>query len=645
MKRIIILLLPIIIYTHSLLAQNEENVIPLPIRQWSDSLQSELKTVQNDSLRAEMALELGLGLIKYNIDEAGKHIEAGLSSAQKADCEDLLGKAYYLTGLFHAHKGEQPEALHNLKMAIKYLKKSDRVYIASLLDIAQLYRSNYNYEESIKYAKEGTLLAQTNNQIYQHVFGNTLIGNLLAQQNSHAEAIRYYRESLDIIDRGGVKSGQMDQFAILESKSDAYLGIAESTTEINEALTSYKYIIDMWEDAKTESELYVLALGGVTKKYIDLIENDSLRAHTSMNKGQLLAEANSAISKALKILLIDKNIGEENKIFINEVYASVKYYSGDYKLAYEILKECHLANTSIFSQQNKNEIATIQNKMALEIRDQKIEISELTIKNKEKQVLFFLMASVLLVGIIFLVFHLYKSKKRNNRQLQLLNEDLKRANEQKASFLAILNHDLRAPVALLIESLRFNKELAQHNDAETMERYHRKTLLEGETLLEEMEELLVWCKSQMQRFGASLESVNLATLFAEAKALFASNERVEFVLEVSKDLNIYTDKSYLKTILRNLILNANKAIAGRTNPCIKMKAVANDKHIIISVEDNGVGLSPERIKALSGRSKNENNRDGIGLQIVKDLAKEINCSIEISSEKDKYTIVSLLFTK
>lgn len=110
----------------------------------------------------------------------------------------------------------------------------------------------------------------------------------------------------------------------------------------------------------------------------------------------------------------------------------------------------------------------------------------------------------------------------------------------------------------------------------------------------------------------------------------------------------------LKQILINLIVNAIKY--SHQGGLVKILAYLKYNQICVEISDNGIGMNDEEVAlALSGNGKQIDksalNKDvpidshGIGLPNVIELVELLNGKIEISSEKNRGTRITLLFNQ
>ena len=116
----------------------------------------------------------------------------------------------------------------------------------------------------------------------------------------------------------------------------------------------------------------------------------------------------------------------------------------------------------------------------------------------------------------------------------------------------------------------------------------------------------------------------------------------EIQIENSGDGQFVTDKRLLKNILINLLSNAVKFSAENTS--IQLNAVQTGNKLILSVKDQGIGISGEDQKHLFTsffRGKNVINIQGtgLGLHIVKRYADLIQGELQLESKLGTGTTV------
>src|SRR5690606_19437630 len=101
------------------------------------------------------------------------------------------------------------------------------------------------------------------------------------------------------------------------------------------------------------------------------------------------------------------------------------------------------------------------------------------------------------------------NSKKNNQKLTLFNKELREANQIKARFFSILNHDLRSPVSNIIKLIRLQQNTHVELDDVTKKRLQTQTVASAENLLSSMEDLLLWSKGQMENFKPQFKKTEI----------------------------------------------------------------------------------------------------------------------------------------
>ena len=70
------------------------------------------------------------------------------------------------------------------------------------------------------------------------------------------------------------------------------------------------------------------------------------------------------------------------------------------------------------------------------------------------------------------------------------------------------------------------------------------------------------------------------------------------------------------------------------NPTIIWKAWQSENNSFFSITDNGSGASQDNFKALYDDTEVVGIKTGLGLHLIRDLAKAIDCEISVDSKID-----------
>lgn len=164
------------------------------------------------------------------------------------------------------------------------------------------------------------------------------------------------------------------------------------------------------------------------------------------------------------------------------------------------------------------------------------------------------------------------------------------------------------------------------------------------------EKLLLLAKADKGILEMEFQPFELNDLIAEITRetqMIDSNHQINNKINVVK--TIHADRESLKQAIRIFVDNAVKYTPeGGT---ISINSFINKKKIYIEIEDNGIGISKEDMENIfnrfyrvdKSRSK-ESGGHGLGLSIAKWIINQHKGEIEIKSELDKGTIVTLILS-
>ncbi|MEO6316269.1 MAG: HAMP domain-containing sensor histidine kinase [Chitinophagaceae bacterium] len=342
-----------------------------------------------------------------------------------------------------------------------------------------------------------------------------------------------------------------------------------------------------------------------------------------------MQKAAACLSRAK--LLAEKNNSPGYLANISRIFVHLEEERGDYKSALGLFKKLTATNDSLFSQEKKNQIAGVEGKYTIAVKDNEIALSKLTLANQRKTQWGLVAGLVLLLVIGGLLYWQSRNRKKTNTTLMVLNNQLDEANKVKARFFSILSHDLRSPIVNLVHFLQLQKNdpdlLTQEQQAK-----HREHISESaEDLLNNMEAMLLWSKEQMANFKPNITTIPVTTLFAYIEKFFAQSPGIQFTFDATENIMIATDENYLRTIMQNLTSNAIRALKNTTGASIQWKAKQEAGKVILSITDNGPGIASEQAKVLFDDSAVNNAKNGLGLHLIRDLAKAIQYKISVQS--------------
>jgi signal transduction histidine kinase len=242
-----------------------------------------------------------------------------------------------------------------------------------------------------------------------------------------------------------------------------------------------------------------------------------------------------------------------------------------------------------------------------------------------------------------------------NAQLHIERELAITANHAKSEFLANMSHELRTPLNAVIG---FSDVIAsQHlgQNCQLYSEYGRDINAAGQHLLRIINDVLDMSRIEAGKVDLNPRPVSLSSVATSVLAMTRHQAEARSIcLDVAIDDDadcLEADEQLLKQILINLLSNAFKF----TNPGGRVRlsatAVAGNR-VLISVEDNGIGITPEDLSvifepfAFSGSSDTKSRGGiGLGLSITKRLVELHRGGIEIDSELGRGTNVRVFLSR
>ena len=296
--------------------------------------------------------------------------------------------------------------------------------------------------------------------------------------------------------------------------------------------------------------------------------------------------------------------------------------SNSYYTKYLPLKDSLDANAA--QQSMANAEARFQNKS----KQQEIDLQKTQLSFAKKQKMWMLAGIAGLLLIAATLFLFYRNKKRNAEKLSLLNKDLEEANRTKAKLFGIISHDLRSPISQVYQFLKLQQLNPDALNTEQKNELSNKIQTATGSLLETMEDLLLWSKTQMNEFKTSIQMVKLAPVVETCKQLLQLNsdaKGISYQLTINDDDSAQTDTYFLQTIVRNLLQNAIKA--SPQNGMIKIFTKKNQTTISLFINNEGQSFTQQQYQQALSNQENATTTHGLGLRLVDELSKKINANV------------------
>jgi signal transduction histidine kinase/ABC-type sugar transport system substrate-binding protein/AraC-like DNA-binding protein len=287
-----------------------------------------------------------------------------------------------------------------------------------------------------------------------------------------------------------------------------------------------------------------------------------------------------------------------------------------------------------------------------DIERQKSILSELRQIYKSQQstlniVIVLLVATIVLGGLFFLS---WKENRRVNETLVAKNieiQDQKNqliemaskaeiATEGRLNFYTNISHEFRTPLTLLLSPL--SEVLAKEKLSESASKNLHLVKKSTYRLLNLVNQLLDFRKIEIDKQKVSASENNIVAYISEIVEQFksyASEHEIEILFfSSSRKLLVWYDDNMLDKVFYNLIVNAIKCSPRRSQIVVKL-SVEDDKELLISVKDIGMGISAEDVPNIFNQFYQADNApingSGIGLSLSKEIVELHHGRIEVTS--------------
>lgn len=239
-------------------------------------------------------------------------------------------------------------------------------------------------------------------------------------------------------------------------------------------------------------------------------------------------------------------------------------------------------------------------------------------------------------------------KRRAERTLKIKNRELQRTNTDLDNFIYTASHDLKSPVsnleALLTELKgEFWNEIP--SDSKLLLTFIEQSVLRLKNTIADLTEI-----SRIQRgTEEDIAEVSLFEIMDDVKIenkdlLKSTGAVVEVNFEEAEKIRF--SKKHLRSIFYNLFNNALKYRSYDRSPYIKIRTSRKSRFLLLSIEDNGIGIPPDNLNKIFGMFKRLHDHvegTGIGLYIVKRIMDNNGGRIDVTSKLGEGTRFDLYF--
>lgn len=415
-------------------------------------------------------------------------------------------------------------------------------------------------------------------------------------------------------------------------------------------LTKDAYFIDTELERQAQVGMRLSQLGNIYKQLGDVEQARSCNERAL----QIARETGNRASEVITLLQLDQfrealdlahGLGmKKQELEACRGLAQQCKEVGRYAEAVTLLERAAALNETISTETTERQLTMWQVRYDTQQKEQQLQLQEQTIRTQKLRnhwLIALVVAALLVLSLLILNISLLKRRKREMEEIARV----------KDRYYTILSHDLRNPMVAQQQVLQMLYKVTQEQALETQHEVHAsigKLLTNNGAQLELLGNLQELALLQLGKRKVQLTRLDLGALVSDtATNLRGTSALKNITIEthVQRTL-VNADRETIRTVLRNLISNAIKF--SHQGGTIEVGTVTNSFY----VRDHGVGMSAQRVKELLDDNQNSKqilselgtsgeHGTGIGIPLCIELVKLNNGQINIESELDKGTTVTV----
>ena len=219
----------------------------------------------------------------------------------------------------------------------------------------------------------------------------------------------------------------------------------------------------------------------------------------------------------------------------------------------------------------------------------------------------------------------------------------------KSEFIATAAHELRTPMTTIFGYAELLKDMPL--DAEMQKEMITTIYGQSEAMITLLNDILDMAKMEAQ--AANLYQMTLQPIGPILKeltdTLITPDNHNKVVLEMSPNLpEINIDKIKIEQAIKNCLSNAYKFSPNNGEINMQVTEVMREgmPHVLIAIQDHGIGMTPEQLKRVYERFYRADQSGsvpgtGLGMAIMKDIVTHHGGTVELTSEYGVGTKVML----
>lgn len=218
-------------------------------------------------------------------------------------------------------------------------------------------------------------------------------------------------------------------------------------------------------------------------------------------------------------------------------------------------------------------------------------------------------------------------------------DSFQNAYEQQEQFVSDVSHELRTPISVISGYANMLKRWGAE-DEEILEESVDSIIFETENMKDLVNRLLILARHDRNSLNYSFETIDFSeSVRVITRDLAVTNPEINVIEEIENNVLIRADEFRIIEAVRVFIDNAIKY--SNDDPVIEIRLHKEDNNAILSIKDNGIGISSEDLPKIfnrfyrSDKSRNkETGGTGLGLSIAKIIISDHDGKIRVRSKEN-----------
>jgi len=607
-------------------------------------------------------------------EKGAQHFEQGLAYSKELLDYDKIVVCYNGIGSSYRRRNMYQEALRSFSAALEYkaLIVDNKNISTSYTNLSSVYQALGDYNKAYEYQMKALLIAEALSDSLSIANGQYNTGSIFYYQEQYESALEHYQKAMDLCT---ALKKERSIYACVAALGTTYEKLGNNTKSLEYNDRSLK----LAEKLNYKSGV-AYAKGNIAANY--RVKGDFQKAEELLNQsidsklelkdkwaavGGLIdlskvylewEKPRMAIPVLENALSLSKEMNSKaRKPDIYTLLADVYDQLQNTEQAYFYTKKYIAVKDSLINEKTVEEMGKAKRRFEAEIQEQKIAIlkteNELLGKNEKIQKLqMYIFAFGLLAFGMFLWWYKNKLSYQNkmnqfleeknailneqSQEIQIKNKQLEHSNKDLAQFAYVASHDLKEPLRMINSyTTLLHRRYNEHFDDTGKEFMHYvvDAVKRMEVLLDD---LLDFSRAGNQAAPEDFISVANVMVYVEAN-LRHRLETLNAKLVVKNEHlpAVKAHQTQLLQLLQNLVSNGVK-FKGERDPQVIVDCVKTKDQYVISVKDNGIGISKENIEKVFEMFRRLHTRDeyegtGIGLATCKRIVTSWGGDIWVES--------------